>query len=100
MRIVARCAAIIAANIISTVLLTSPAAAQRCDIPREARDVWHCDHGFITGPGNTIVRFPISEADPEALYNAGYAAAQREDWRVAIAYFSAANQRAHLAPRY
>src|SRR3954470_15129038 len=78
----------------------APAATNRCDIPREARDLWHCDQGFVIGPENVIVRLPILETDPEALYQAGLEAANREDWRVAIAYFTAAQQRAHLVPRY
>jgi hypothetical protein len=81
-------------------LAPADAAAQRCDIPREARGVWRCENGFVIGPENVIIRLPIPETDPEALYNAGIEAAQREDWRVAIAYFTAAHQRAHLVPRY
>ncbi|MDX2275887.1 MAG: hypothetical protein NW206_10595 [Hyphomonadaceae bacterium] len=79
-----------------------PASAQspRCDIPRAARDIWRCENGFVIGPENVIIRLPIPETDPEALYNAGIEAAGREDWRVAIAYFTAAHQRAHLVPRY
>jgi hypothetical protein len=81
----------------------SPAASaqsSRCEIPREARDIWRCERGFVIGPENVIIRLPIPETDPEALYNAGIEAAEREDWRVAIAYFTAAHQRAHLVPRY
>ncbi|MDX2275888.1 MAG: tetratricopeptide repeat protein [Hyphomonadaceae bacterium] len=89
---------------LATLLLTvtAPASAQstRCDIPREARGVWRCENGFVIGPENVIIRLPIPETDPEALYNAGIEAAGREDWRVAIAYFTAAHQRAHLVPRY
>jgi hypothetical protein len=81
-------------------LAPGEAVAQRCEIPREARGVWRCERGFVIGPENVIIRLPIAETDPEALYNAGVEAAQREDWRVAIAYFTAAHQRAHLVPRY
>lgn len=81
-------------------LPTHADAQQRCDIPREARDIWHCENGFVIGPENVIIRLPIPETDPEALYNAGVEAARREDWRVAIAYFTAAQQRAHLVPKY
>lgn len=87
----------------AAVLALAPAASaqtQRCEIPREARDIWHCENGFVIGPENVIIRLPIPETDPEALYNAGVEAAQRQDWRVAIAYFTAAQQRAHLVPRY
>lgn len=83
--------------------LTPVASAQQtrsCDIPNEARDIWHCESGFVIGPEDVIIRLPIPETDPEALYNAGVEAAEREDWRVAIAYFTAAQQRAHLVPRY
>jgi len=90
-------AAIIA---VAVTVFGSPAYAQRCDIPREARDIWRCENGFVIGPENVIIRLPIPETDPEALYNAGIEAAQREDWRIAIAYFTAAQQRAHLVPRY
>ncbi len=87
---------------VATIAAMSSADAQRtrCDIPREARVVWHCENGFVIGPENVIIRLPIPETDPEALYNAGLEAAQREDWRLAIAYFTAAHQRAHLEPRY
>jgi hypothetical protein len=83
-------------------LWAAAASAQttRCDIPREVRDIWHCDHGFVIGPENVIIRLPIPETDAEALYQAGLEAARREEWRVAIAYFTAAHQRAHLVPRY
>lgn len=78
-----------------------PAAAQPgCDIPEEARTIWRCASGFVVGPEDVIVRLPIPETDPEALYRAGIEAAEREDWRAAIAYFSAAHHRAHLVPRY
>jgi len=90
-----------AATLAAAALLTAtPAQAQRCDIPREARDIWRCENGFVVGAENVIIRLPIPETDPEALYNAGLEAARREDWRVAIAYFTAAYQRAHLVPRY
>lgn len=93
--------ALFAASIaVAVSMFASPAFGQRCDIPREARGVWRCENGFVIGPENVIVRLPIPEADPEALYNAGIEAAQRQDWRVAIAYFTAAHQRAHLVPRY
>src|SRR5690348_1882754 len=75
-------------------------AQGRCDIPAAARNVWRCDHGFVIGPENVIIRFPIPETDAEALYNAGVEAAGRQDWRNAIAYFTAAHQRAHLVPKY
>lgn len=83
-------------------VVATPASAQstRCEIPREARDIWRCERGFVIGPENVIIRLPIPETDPEVLYNAGIEAAGREDWRVAIAYFTAAHQRAHLVPRY
>jgi hypothetical protein len=89
-----------AALVAAATLLATPAQAQRCDIPREARDIWRCENGFVVGPENVIIRLPIPETDPETLFNAGLEAAQREDWRVAIAYFTAAHQRAHLAPKY
>src|SRR4051794_13442673 len=73
---------------------------QSCDIPREAHDIWHCDHGFVIGPENVIIRLPIPETDPEALYQAGLEAANRQDWRVAIAYLTAAHQRAPLVSTY
>jgi hypothetical protein len=93
--------AVFAATFAAASFLTaSPAQAQRCDIPREARDIWRCDDGFVVGAENVIIRLPIPETDPETLFNAGLEAAQREDWRVAIAYFTAAHQRAHLVPRY
>ncbi|MDX2275886.1 MAG: hypothetical protein NW206_10590 [Hyphomonadaceae bacterium] len=85
------------------VIAWSPAAdaqSTRCEIPRAARDIWRCENGFVIGPENVIIRLPVPETDPEALYNAGIEAAGREDWRVAIAYFTAAHQRAHLVPRY
>jgi len=68
--------------VVTILLFASPAFAQRCDIPREARDIWRCENGFVIGPENVIIRLPIPETDPEALYNAGVEAAQREDWRV------------------
>lgn len=85
------------------VIACSPAAdaqSTRCEIPRAARDIWRCENGFVIGPENVIIRLPIPETDPDALYNAGIEAAGREDWRVAIAYFTAAHERAHLVPRY
>jgi hypothetical protein len=94
---------LVAVTVALAAVATMPAAqAQRtrCDLPREARDIWRCENGFVIGPENVIIRLPIPETDPEALYNAGLEAAQREDWRVAIAYFTAAHQRAHLEPRY
>jgi hypothetical protein len=78
-------------------------AAQReagCDIPAVARDIWRCRDGWVIGPQNEIVRLPIAERDAETLYRAGLAAAERADWRAAIAYFTAAHQRAHLVPKY
>jgi hypothetical protein len=93
--------ALFAATVVATAsLFVTPAEAQRCDVPREARDIWRCENGFVIGPENVIVRLPIPETDPELLFNAGIEAAQREDWRVAIAYFTAAHQRAHLVPKY
>lgn len=81
--------------------LASPALGQRgCDIPAQARDIWRCENGFVIGPENVIIRLPIAETDPEALYRAGVEAANRKDWRVAIAYFMAAHQQAHLVPKY
>lgn len=90
--------ALFAALLIGSV--SSASAQQRCEIPREARDIWRCENGFVIGPENIIVRLQIGESDPEALYNAGLEAAQREDWRIAVAYFTAAHQRTHLVPRY
>jgi hypothetical protein len=87
-------------NVVALLIATDAAAQQRCEIPREARDIWRCENGFVIGPENVIIRLPIPETNPEALYNAGIEAAQSEDWRVAIAYFTAAQQRAHLVPRY
>ncbi len=87
----------------AAVIAWSPEAeaqSTRCEIPRAARDIWRCENGFVIGPEDVIIRLPIPETDPEALYNAGIEAAGREDWRVAIAYFTAAHQRAHLVPRY
>lgn len=95
--------ACLAALMGAIVIAWSPEAdaqSTRCEIPREARDIWRCERGFVIGPENVIIRLPIPETDPEALYNAGIEAAGREDWRVAIAYFTAAHQRAHLVPRY
>jgi hypothetical protein len=89
-----------AALAVASTVLIFPAHAQRCDIPREARDIWRCENGFVIGPENVIIRLPIPETDPEALYNAGIEAAQREDWRVAIAYFTVANERSPRAPRF
>lgn len=79
----------------------APAEAQSdCQIPPGTQDIVRCENGFAIGPGDIVVGFPIADTEPEAFYTAGLAAANREDWRAAIAYFTEAHQRAHLVPRY
>jgi hypothetical protein len=75
------------------------AAPARCAIPREARDIWRCGDGFIVGPDDAVIR-AATRTDAEGSYRAGLEAAERGDWRAAIAHFTAAHQQAHLVPRY
>ncbi len=81
--------------------LAAPASAQTgCDLVRSLGAPWRCVDGFTIGPGDVVISLPIAEDDPDALHGAGIAAANRRDWRAAIAYFTAAAQRGHLTPRH
>lgn len=86
--------------VLSLIVSFCGTAQASLEIPSAAQGIWKKENGFVVGPEGVIVRLPIPENDPEALYNAGINAAGKSDWKAAIAYFTAAQERAHLVSKY